>query len=224
MSLYDDLRKKLSPDVFATVTDALGDDFDFDVVPRSRLNKVIKQRNELREQLEAGTQPATRDGSGKTGIEDDDDFDFPGTGKPKAKGNPVDEAALRTAWEEEQKTREEGLRVEFAALNQLREDGAIDPELVLTQLDRSKIKRENGQLTGYKEQVDALRESKSFLFHQRRQRRQDADPGTGKTKEEGDPNGFEGVMTKQDFLKLSYNDQVAFKEAHPDQFAKFLNS
>ena len=39
MSLYDSLRKALTPELFTQVTDALGDDFDYDVVPRARLNK-----------------------------------------------------------------------------------------------------------------------------------------------------------------------------------------
>ena len=48
MSFLDTLRKNLTPELFTQVTDQLGDDFDFDLVPRSRLNKVIKQRNALR--------------------------------------------------------------------------------------------------------------------------------------------------------------------------------
>ena len=218
MSLYDDLRKKLSPDVFSQVTDALGDDFDYDVVPRSRLNKVIRQRNEWREKAEGMTQDTLKPGS----EEEDDDPTPSATGKPKAKGAPIDEAALRATWEQESKAREEGLRVEFAALNQLREDGAIDPELVLSQFDKSKLKREDGKLVGYQEQCDALREAKSFLFHQKRQRRQDAQAGTGKAHEEGDPASFDGAMTKEEFLKLNYQQQLDFKAAHPDQFKAFL--
>ena len=33
MSLKDTLRQKLTPELFTQVTDALGDDFNFDVVP-----------------------------------------------------------------------------------------------------------------------------------------------------------------------------------------------
>ena len=220
MSLYDDLRKKLSPDVFSQVTDALGDDFDYDVVPRSRLNKVIRQRNEWKEKAEGVEQPTPKSGS----EEEDDEIDTPpsATRKPKAKGQGVDEATLRATWEQESKAREEELRIEFAVLNQLREDGAIDPELAFSQLDRSKIKRENGKLTGYDEQRDALREAKSFLFHQKRQRRQDAPNGTGKTGGNEDPNNFDGAMTRDEFLKLSYQQQMDFKSAHPEQFKSFM--
>ena len=72
MSLYDSLRKALTPELFTQVTDALGDDFDYDVVPRARLNKVIKQRNELREELSGGSQ--SRSGKAKGSDEDDDDM------------------------------------------------------------------------------------------------------------------------------------------------------
>ena len=73
MSLYDTLRKNLKPDLFTQVTDQLGDDFDFDLVPRSRLNAVIKQRNTLREQIAEGSQPSNNTKPG----EDDDDDDTP---------------------------------------------------------------------------------------------------------------------------------------------------
>lgn len=218
MSLYDDLRKKLSPEMFNSVVDTLGDDFEYDVVPRTRLNEVIRQRNSLRKQLSESSQ--TSDTADENNNVDDDGTTV--TPKSTVKSKQVDESALRAEWETEQKIREEGLRVEFATLNQLREDGAIDPELALTLLDASKIKRKDGKLTGYEEQLEALRESKSFLFHQRRQRRQDVDMGTGKNNGENDSSSLVGVMTKDNFLKLSYEQQVEFKEAHPDQFNKFL--
>ena len=47
MTFLETLRKNLTPEQLTAVQDAVGDDFDWDLVPRSRLNKVIKQRNEL---------------------------------------------------------------------------------------------------------------------------------------------------------------------------------
>ena len=88
MSLYDSLRKALTPELFTQVTDALGDDFDYDVVPRARLNKVIKQRNDLRDQLAGNTQ--AQRGTSKT-DEDDDELN---TGK-SAESKPVNVAELR---------------------------------------------------------------------------------------------------------------------------------
>ena len=49
MSFQDTLRKSLTPELYTSVIDQLGDDFDFDLVPRARVYQVIKQRNTLRE-------------------------------------------------------------------------------------------------------------------------------------------------------------------------------
>ena len=89
MSLKDTLRQKLTPELFTQVTDALGDDFNFDVVPRSRLNKVIGQRDTLKEQLEAavkGTQTSHGKGKAADDDDDDDDFEMPVLSKGKGKG------------------------------------------------------------------------------------------------------------------------------------------
>lgn len=218
MSLYDDLRKKLTPEMFTSVTDALGDDFDYDVVPRSRLNKVIKQRNEWKEKAEGVAQPTAPAGK----EDDDDDFiDDKGKGKSNpatGKANPVDEAALRAQFEQEKQR----MRIEFAALNALRGMDALDPELALTQIDLADVKLENGKLVGFDDKATALKESKSFLFKATR-KRNDAAGGTGREGgDEGGDNG--GVSTVQDFLKLSTQEQMAFKEAHPDTFKRFLSS
>lgn len=218
MSLYDDLRKKLTPEMFTSITDALGDDFDYDVVPRSRLNKVIKQRNEWKEKAEGITQPTA-----PAGDEDDDD-DLP-KDKGKSKSTPatskakeVDEAALRAQFEQEKQR----MRIEFAALNALRGMDALDPELALSQIKLDDVKLEDGKLVGFEEKANALKESKSFLFKATRNRN-NAAGGTGKDGgDEGGDNG--GVSTVQDFLKLSTQEQLAFKQAHPETFKKFLAS
>ena len=72
MSLHDDLKKKLSPENMQTLEDILGDDFEWDLVPRSRLNKVIKQRNDLKKQVNT---PNLNNSS-----KDDDDDDDVGDG------------------------------------------------------------------------------------------------------------------------------------------------
>ena len=41
---------------------------------------------------------------------------------------------------------------------------------------------------------------------------------------DGGDEGFETVKTKDDFLKLSTNAQMAFKKANPEVFKTFLNS
>ena len=79
MSIIERLKKNLSPEQYTAVMDALGDDFDFDLVPRARLNKVISQRNTLREQLASGLQTDGDDGDDGEGNEPK------GTPKSKAK-------------------------------------------------------------------------------------------------------------------------------------------
>lgn len=218
MSLYDDLRKKLTPEQFTSITDALGDDFDYDVVPRSRLNKVIKQRNEWKEKAEGITQPTVSAGK----EDDDDDFtDDKGKGKSTpatSKAKEVDEAALRAQFEQEKQR----MRIEFAALNALRGMDALDPELALSQIKLDDVKLEDGKLVGFEEKANALKESKSFLFKATRNR-SSAAGGTGKEGgDEGGDNG--GVSTVEDFLKLSTQEQMTFKAAHPETFKKFLGS
>lgn len=226
MSLYDDLRKKLTPDMFTQVTDALGDDFDYDVVPRTRLNKVIKQRRELREQLDSVQQSGAK--SNELDIDDDDDYGKSGSQKRQnnqsGKANQVDEAALRAQFEQEKNAAIEEMRVQYAALDYLRNLGAIDAELTLSQIDLSKVKLEDGKLTGIEEQANSVKENKSFLFTQEQGGRNNAQGGTGKSSGGAGSNGFEGVTTKADFLKLPTADQIAFKEANPELFKQFLNS
>lgn len=123
MPFRETLRKNLAPEVFAQVMDALGDDFDFDLVPRARLNKVIKQRNTLREQLEVDTQ---------SNFEiDDDDLgagDAGGQGTPKPKAN---QGADMKALEKKHKAELSNLAIRYSALDKLRAAGAKNPELIL---------------------------------------------------------------------------------------------
>lgn len=48
--MKDILKKKLTPELFAEVEKALGDDFDY--VPRSRLNEVIGQRENFKKEID----------------------------------------------------------------------------------------------------------------------------------------------------------------------------
>ena len=225
MSLKDTLRQKLTPELFTQVTDALGDDFNFDVVPRSRLNKVIGQRDTLKEQLEAavkGTQ--TSHGKGKsTDDDDDDDFQMPDLSKPKGKDDKglTQEEVQRQIAEATKNARTE-MMVQFAGLDALRNANAVDPDLVFTLIDKSKLKLDDsGKLTGMEEQITALKTSKPNLFPTDGGEggRKRTPGGTGK---EGGSEKFEQVKSKEDFLKLSTADQMKFKEAHPDVFKSYL--
>jgi hypothetical protein len=118
-NIIETLRKNLTPEQYTQVMDALGDDFDFDLVPRSRLNKVIKQRNDLREQLAGGSQ--------NPGIDDDDD----GAGAPAGKSGSGNPGTDIKALQRQHKTEMANLAIRYSALDKLRAAKARDPELIL---------------------------------------------------------------------------------------------
>ena len=214
MSLYDSLRKALTPELFTQVTDALGDDFDYDVVPRARLNKVIKQRNDLRDQLAGNTQ--AQRGTSKT-DEDDDELN---TGKP-ADNKPVNVAELKAQWQKEQDAAVKAVRLQYAALEKLRAANVIDPELIWSSnvLDKSKIDLDDkGQVTGMDDMLAQLQKDKAHLF----KKATDGVPG-GTGKESGDEDKGGSVTTREEFLKLPIDKQIAFKQANPEVFKTFMS-
>ena len=213
MSLYDSLRKALTPELFTQVTDALGDDFDYDVVPRARLNKVIKQRNDLRDQLAGNTQ--AQRGTSKT-DEDDDELN---TGK-SAESKPVNVAELRAQWQKEQDAAVKAVRLQYAALEKLRAANVIDPELIWSSnvLDKSKIDLDDkGQVTGMDDMLTQLQKDKAHLF----KKASDGVPG-GTGKDGGDDGKGGSVTTREEFLKLPIDKQIAFKQANPEVFKTFM--
>ena len=225
MSLKDTLRQKLTPELFTQVTDALGDDFNFDVVPRSRLNKVIGQRDTLKEQLETALK-GTQTKGGSEDDDDDDDFQMPdttkGKGKKQSSGTTLTEEEIQQRINEATKQAQNEVRIQYAGLDALRNANAVDPDLVFTLIDKSKLKfDDSGKLTGIDEQITALKTSKPNLFPDggNKSGRKGTPGGTGK---DGGSEKFETVKSKEDFLKLSTADQLKFKEAHPDVFKSYL--
>ena len=221
MSFYDNLRKNLTPELFTQVIDQLGDDFDFDLVPRSRLNKVIKQRNDLRNQIAEGSQPQ---GSKAKGHEDDDDSgDGTGTGGDAGTGNgngQVDIEKLQKQWKAQQDKAVQDVKIQYAALEKLRAANAIDAEVLWNAgvIDKSKLALDaTGALTGLDDIITQLQKDKAHLF------KSDTDgvpSGTGK--DGGD--GFKGVTDRAAFLKLPVDQQIAFKAANPTLFQQFMTA
>ena len=210
MSFQDTLRKNLTPELFEQVTDQLGDDFDYDLVPRSRLNKVIKQRNDLRNQIAGIPQSPNTKSKGKS---EDDDGDDSGI------DNPVDIDELRRQLQEQKDLAVQGVKIQYAALEKLRAADVIDPELVWSSnvLDKTKLKLGDGDvLTGLDEQITQLKKDKTHLF---KVAGSDVPPGTGKDS----GNEFEGVTSREAFLKLPMDKQLAFKQANPEIFKTFMN-
>lgn len=165
MSIKDKLTKALQPDDLQKVLDALGDDFDFDMVPRSRLNKVIQQRNELKELVSGKkTEKEKDDNSG----EDGEEGDLKSVYEQKI-------AALEAA---HQKTLE-STQKQYAVLDKLREAKAVDPDIILKsgllKVDELKF-NDKGELEGLTEQLTELSKTKSYLF----QPAEEPAKGTGK--------------------------------------------
>lgn len=200
MSFLDTLKKSLTPEMYAQVTDALGDDFDYDLVPRTRLNKVIAQRNTLRDQL------AGLSGEPKPPKADPDDPEVP----------PVDTAALEQKYKNQADEAIRGVKMQYAALSKLREAGVVDPEMVWSSsvLDKTKITMdEHDKIVGMDEMLTQLKTDKAYLFKQ-------TTPPAGTGKDGGTQ--FEGVTTRDAFLKLDVAQQIAFKQANPEIFKKFM--
>ena len=221
MSFHDNLRKNLTPELFTQVIDQLGDDFDFDLVPRSRLNKAIKQRNELRDQLAEVSQPQGSKGKASNEDDDDDELNPTAKGKGKSAGQEVDDEALKAEWLKEQGDAVNEVKMQFAALEKLRAANAIDPELMWQAglIDKSKLTVEaDGTIKGLDEAITDLTKNRANLFNKGKG---GVPGGTGK---DGGDEGFATVKTKEDFLKLSTQDQMAFKKANPEVFKAFLNS
>ena len=211
MSLYDSLRKALTPELFTQVTDALGDDFDYDQVPRSRLNKVINQRNELRDQLSGISQSQSSNSSNHESDEAE---------KQKAT-EQLDVEALKAQWLKEQGDAVRDVKLQYAALDKLRAAGAIDADLIWAAglIDKSKIQQDDaGNITGLDEVIDDLVTNRKNLFVTQTQ---NAPSGTGK--QGGEDSGFSTVSSRDEFLKLSYEDQMKFKAANPEVFKGWLS-
>lgn len=213
MSVRDDLQKHLTPELFAQVVDALGDDFIYDQVPRSRLNRVIQQRDEARTenetlklQLAGGTQSTATS--------------KPTTQPATPATQTVNIEELKEQLSQQFKTEQEqaikDVKIQYAGLDKLRQAGALDAELVWSLIDKSKVTLDDkGTLTGLDEQIPGLKEAKSFLFGETNP----VPAGTGKQGGSADP---AQVVTKDAFSKMTTEEQLKFKESHPEQFKQFL--
>lgn len=214
MSLLDTLRKNLTPEQFAAVQDALGDDFNYDVVPRSRLNAVIKQRDEARRQ--AGN-PAPQ------GSENPDDDDKGGAGSGS---NPAGDAKSFTqadidAIKNQYTATIADMQKRYAATAKLREANFIDPDTALSAglIDLKKIKLdEAGAITeGLDDQISFLAQSKPYMIAK-------VDNGQRGTGKQSGSKQFESVTSREEFLKLPVDKQLEFKQANPEVFKSFLGN
>ena len=197
MSLRDTLKKNLPADLQTQVFDALGDDFDYDVVPRSRLNKVIGQRNDLKNQLNQ----LNTGGAGDSGSDDGDDGNDTGQGGIDLKNfvSKKDHEKELQDLKDAHIAELESIRKNNVAIEKLRAKGAVDPDTILKSglLDMKDMTfGDDGTLSGIDDAVEKLVKDKAYFFsdsdsnHQR---------GTGKGGE-GDKGGGSDVDTKLDAI------------------------
>ena len=175
MTLLEKLREKLGPELAGQVEDAVGDDFDWDFVPRARLNKVIGQRNTAQAKLQAYLDKQS------SNAEDDDDI-------PNAEGNSGNtetrqhnEVNIDELKAQHQKDLA-NVAKRYAVLDLIRAKGALDPKLVLGQLDLDKMNlKEDDTLEGFDEQFNPWAESHSYMFQNSNSNSNDEiESGTGK--------------------------------------------
>lgn len=173
MSLLETLKAKLDPEIFGKVEEALGDDFNYDLVPRSRLNKVIKQRNDLKTEVEDLRSQVTNKG------DDDEDDDNISKQSRTTKGKKDKDGGVKTYTQEELEAEiqknQAALQLKQTVIGKLTEKGALDADLVYGLLDHTKIARnDKGEVTGLDDQLTEMTKSKGFLF------KDDVPGGTGK--------------------------------------------
>ncbi len=188
MTLLEKLREKLGAELMGQVEDAVGDDFDWDFVPRSRLNKVIGQRNALSIKVQNLTDAAAAE-------DDDEDVDTNGAGKGTKGGKKKDEGVDVEAMKTQHATELQNVAKRYAVLDYLRAQGARDPKLVLGMLDMDKITLDESEtLQGIEDQVAAKKESHDYLFQTAGD---DVSGGTGKdggSDEGNETDPFEAVI------------------------------
>lgn len=174
MSLKDILKRNLTPEMFTSVTDALGDDFDYDMVPRTRLNKVIAQRNELRNQTQFNKPDTKGDDDG-----DDDDDEI-----GDQKGTITAKQLQKALKEQQDKHNKEiaTLKKQNVVLDKLRAKNAIDPTTImnagLLDLDKYEL-GDDGTLKGIDEAIEQLIKDKSYFF------KSNDDQGSGEDHQQG---------------------------------------
>lgn len=164
MTLLEKLREKLGPELAGQVEDAVGDDFDWDFVPRARLNKVIGQRNTAQSKLQAYLD---KQASNAEGDDDDDDISNAegNNGNTETRRhNKANEVNIDELNAQHQKDLA-NVAKRYAVLDLIRAKGALDPKLVLGQLDLDKMNlKEDDTLEGFDEQFNPWAESHCYMF------------------------------------------------------------
>ena len=202
MTLLTTLKKKLPAETLSEIMDALGDNFDWDVVPRSRLNQVIKERNDLREQVNAPDSEDDKDDSDttpestKSGRTKDSEKSDSDEKKTKTFTQADLDAAIADAKAEAEKAVDE-TKFQLAVTAKLREAKVRDPEYALTKMDREKLSlNDKGEIEGLDQELSSFKENYPWHIGDI------SDSGTGAS-------GKSGSQTNTlDELNQQYSDAV----------------
>lgn len=127
-----------------------------------------------------------------------------------ADGGYVDKdkfSSLKTKYEKELsrlKEENENSKKEFALSLALRDEKPKNTKAVKALLDLDAITYSDGELIGFKEQMEAVKKENGFLFE-------------GTVPQFARPvTGGEGELTRDDFKKLSYMEKLKLKKESPD--------
>ena len=161
--MKDVLKKKLPEELYTQVIAALGDDFDF--VPRTRLNEVIGQRDEIKSQLSTIKTKA-------------DQYDDLVAGK----------TALETALADAKAQHAADIAAKDQAINQVKVESTVKEKLLLNKVKNPtaamallKADAFGEDLAGLDAEITRIKESDPYLFGET------VPGGTGK--EGGTPGG-----------------------------------
>lgn len=146
-----DLKQLLGEELYNQVTSKLGDKKimvdDGNFIPKARFDKVNDQKKELETQLKTSSET----------IE-------------TLKKNNSDNETLQSTIGEHEKTIEK-LRKEaedkdfnYSLRDALKEAGCIDSKALEVYLTKENLKLEDGKIVGLEEQLNSLKESKTYLF------------------------------------------------------------
>lgn len=146
-----DLKQLLGEELYNKVTSKLGDKKimvdDGNFIPKARFDKVNDQKKELETQLKTTSET----------IE-------------TLKKNNSDNETLQSTISEHEKTIEklkkeaEDKDFSYSLRDALKEAGCIDSKALEVYLTKENLKLEDGKIVGLEEQLNSLKESKTYLF------------------------------------------------------------
>ncbi|OFI48823.1 capsid protein [Floricoccus tropicus] len=138
--------------------------------------------------------------------------------REKAKGNEelsTQLAELQTKYDQSKTDSETKLAEQskdYAIKLALKEANALDENIILGLLDKDTIKVDDGGLKGFTEQLNSLKESKSFLFQQEQHDAKKPNITVGGNPQAG------GSQDSYDLSRMSYEEVARLKAEQPETF------